>query len=86
MRGVPLDRKKVHAELWAARDRHGRVKIYQKQFAEHLAISVSHMSRIIQEFEEDGRIKKVGARYRNVGIYAITDPALFGEVSGLSTP
>lgn len=86
MRGVPLDRAMVHAEIWKARDKHGKVKIYQKQFAEYLKISQFHMSRVIGEFEAEGRIKKVGARYRNIGIYVVTDPANFGEVSGLSSP
>lgn len=84
MRGVPLDRMEVHQKIWAARDRRGRVKIYQKQFAEHLGISIYHMSRIIKEFEEQGRLKKIAARYRNVGVYVVSDPVAFGN--GLSGP
>ncbi len=85
-RGVPLSRTELHDELWAARDRSGKVKIYQKQLAIHLGISQSHMSRVITDMEAQGRIKKIGARYRNVGIYLIRDPAEFPftSVTGLS--
>lgn len=84
--GVPLDRQKVHETLWEARDRGGKVQIYQKQFAGFLGISVTHMSRVIRDFEQEGRIKKIAARYRNVGVYVIRDPADFlaSKVTGLS--
>lgn len=86
MRGVPLDREMVHAEIWKARDKHGKVKIFQKKFAEHLHISQYHMCRVIADFEAEGRIKKIGARHLNIGIYAVKDPAEFGASSGLGTP
>lgn len=85
-RGVPIDRQEVHAKIWAARDKSGRVKIYQKRFAESLHISQYHMSRIIREFEEQGRIKKIAARYRNIGIYVVEDPAMFNGTGGLTAP
>ena len=79
--GVPLSRDEVHKKLWEARNRSGKVRILQKDFAVFLGISQTHMSRVLRDLQAEGRIKKVGARYRNVGIYAIKDPA---EFSGLS--
>lgn len=75
--GLAIDRAAIHKKIWDARDRRGLVKIYQKQFAQHLGISAPHMSRIIAEMIEQGRLKKVGARYRNVGVYDVRDPADF---------
>lgn len=75
--GLPIDRPEIHRKLWNARDRSGKCKIYQKVFAAHLKISAPQLCRIIKEFEESGRIKKVGSTYRNVGVYVIRDPADF---------
>lgn len=77
-RGVPINRLAVHTQLWEARDRMGRVKIHQSQFAEHLGISIYQMNRVIRDFEEEGRLKKIAAKYRNVGVYVVTDPVEFG--------
>ena len=79
--GIPIDRDWIHEQIWNARDRRGRVKIFQKRFAETLGISAPQMNRIIREFETEGRLKKVGARIRNVGIYVVRDPEEFDEVS-----
>lgn len=86
MRGVPIDRQAVHVKIWEARSKNGSVKIYQKKFAEACGISQYHMSRIIREFEAEGRLKKIGARYRNIGIYAVEDPAKFNGTAGLEAP
>lgn len=82
--GVPIDRQAVHQEIWEARTRNGTCKIYQKKFAAHLKISVYQMSRIIKELEKDGKITKIGSRYRNVGIYKVSDPASFTAAGGSS--
>lgn len=76
--GVPVDVLAIHQELWDARKRNGTVQIYQKKFAAHLNLSQYHMSRVIRRMTEEGRIKKIAARYRNVGIYQVMDPADFG--------
>ncbi len=75
--GKPIDRYEIHKKIWDARNRNNKVKIVQKDFAAHCGIAVTHMSRLIKEFERDGRLKKVGARYRNVGIYVVRDPDTF---------
>lgn len=84
-RGVPLDREALHQMLWKAADRSGKLRIFQKQLAVYLGIAPTHMSRVIRDFEEEGRIKKIGSRYRNVGIYAVRDPAEFtpAKITGL---
>lgn len=83
--GVPLKLDAIHEEIWQSRNRNNKVTIYQKKFAAHLHISVFTMSRKIKELEESGRIKKIGARYRNVGVYIVNDPAEFsGKNNGLT--
>lgn len=77
--GVPLDRPDIHRQMWEARDRSGKVPIHQKKFAAFLGISPTHLSRVIKDFEEQGRLRKVGARYRNVGVYIVRDPVEFDQ-------
>lgn len=77
--GTPIDRDAIHRKIWAASDRNHKVKIVQKDFAVFCGIAVTHMSRLIKEFEKDGRLKKVGARYRNVGVYVVRDPDTFNS-------
>ena len=86
MRGVPVDRQQLHVKIWEARDKSGKVKIYQKKFAEAQGLSPYHMSRIIRDFEKEGRLRKVGARYRNIGIYVVADPGQFDGTAGLESP
>lgn len=83
--GVPVDIQKLHRQIWDARDRRGLVKIYQKAFARHVGVTVYTMSRLMRQLSEEGRIKKVGARYRNVGIYKVNDPVEW-ETNGLEAP
>lgn len=77
MRGLAIDRADIHKKIWDQRNRRGIVKIFQKAFAAHLGISTPQMSRIIHELMEQGRIVKIGSRYRNVGVYEVKDPANF---------
>lgn len=81
--GVKADRDAIHQQIWDARDRRNLVKIHQGDFAHHLGLSGPHLCRIMKEFERDGRIKKIGSRYRNVGVYEVRDPESY---TGLSTP
>lgn len=76
--GSPIDREALHKIIWEASDRRNhKIKIVQKDFAVFYGIAVTHMSRLIKEFEKEGRLKKVGARYRNVGVYVVRDPDTF---------
>lgn len=84
-KGKPIDRNSLHNQLWDARDRHNRVKIHQRKFAKFLGITHTHMCRIIGDFEEEGRIRKIAAREKNVGVYLITDPAEYHS-TGLTHP
>lgn len=75
--GIKFDRQKLHQDMWDARDRNGKLQIFQKEWAKTHDITHFVMCRVMKDFEDEGRIKKIGARYRNVGIYVIYDPADF---------
>lgn len=79
--GKPIDITAIHQTLWDAKDHTKKVKIYQKQFALYCGISAPHMSRVVKRLQEEGRIKKVGTRYRNVGVYLVYDPETFNSKS-----
>lgn len=81
--GVRADRDEIHRKLWEARDRRDLVQIHQGRFAAHLGLTGPHLCRILKEFESVGRVKKIGARYRNVGVYQISDPETY---TGLTAP
>lgn len=89
------DRQKLHETLWSRTDSHGKITLVQKDFAKETGIDVFQLCRIIGEFEEEGRMKKIAARYRNVGVYVVRDPARWsagavpegaGESSGTAQP
>jgi len=71
-----IDRDNLHGYLWEQADRRHVLRIHQRQLAETLNISHWHLCRILREFEDGGRIKKIGTRYKNVGVYQILEPAL----------
>lgn len=80
-KGHPIDRTAIHEHIWNQRNRRNCVQIYQKQMAEELGISNYHLNRIIKNFEAAGRLKKIGARRLNIGVYVVRDPQLFAETS-----
>lgn len=82
--GVRVDVRALHKTIWDARDRRNLVQIHQIKFARFLGLSGPTLNRHLKNFEREGRIKKVGARRRNVGIYLVVDPAEFE--SGLKAP
>lgn len=82
VRGKAISRSKIHEQLWDARNRKDCVKIHQAEYAAYVGISSPHMSRIMGELQEQGRVKKIAARKGNIGIYLIKDPADFPETNG----
>lgn len=63
--------------MWADTDVRGKVVLVQKDLAAELGLSKFVMCRIIGSLEDDGRIKKIASRYKNVGVYTVRDPAEF---------
>lgn len=80
MRGQAVDRLALHQTLWSRSDRFGKVQILQGDLAKELGITNPTMSNIIKAMSEEGRLKKVAARKRNIGVYQIKDPADFEHV------
>lgn len=77
MKGQKVDRLALHERFWAQADRFGKVEIYQKGLAEELHLTAPTVSLIMKELVEEGRIRKVASKRRNVGVYAVRDPANF---------
>lgn len=74
---MKVDRYDLHDHLWDKADRFGRCLIYQKELASELDITQATMSLIVKELTESGRIKKIAAKQRNIGIYVVRDPTQF---------
>ena len=76
-RGKTIDRVALHCDLWSKSDRLNRIEIYQKELAQTLGVTQATMSLIIKDLVEDGRVRKIASKPRNVGIYVVRDPAQF---------
>lgn len=80
MRGQRIDRLELHKMLWKRADRFGKVEIHQGRLSEELHVTKPTMSLIMTELTQEGRVKKVGSKYRNVGVYTIRNPVDFPHI------
>lgn len=76
-RGVSIDRAALHRVIWRRTDRRRTIKIHQGMFGEELGISPYHLSRLIAELCEQGKMRKLSTDRHYVGTYVIADPADF---------
>lgn len=84
---MKVDRIELHERLWQDADRLKRVTIHQKQLSEEYGVTHATMNIAVRDLEKQGRIRKVAAKMRNVGIYVVRDPAAFEhEFEGVLTP
>lgn len=70
----PMDRDALHRVWFRRASRSGKLKIVQTEWAEMLGCTNHTLSRVLKEFVEEGRVKKVG-----YCLYHITDPQQFVE-------
>lgn len=80
-RGKTINRHEIHEYLWENRDRFDQVRIHQKQFADYIGCTSATMCHIIADLTDQGRITKVAAEEKNVGIYRISDPENWSETA-----
>lgn len=66
-----VDRDLLHQYLYKNSDRHHMMTISPSELADALGISVFHMSRILKEMKETGRLRVVGKRVE------VVDPDLY---------
>lgn len=67
-RGDKIDRQLLHEYLWKISGRNGVLLVSQTELAEDLQVTIFTISHIFKEMREDGRVTKVGSKYK------ITDP------------
>jgi len=79
VRGKPIDRAEIHQHLWEQSDRNHRLIIHQSEFALFLEITQPTANRLMRDLVHQGRIRKIGTRSRNVGMYLVRDPKDFVE-------
>jgi DNA-binding MarR family transcriptional regulator len=80
--GVKVDRAALHRVLWRRTDRRRTLKIHQGMFGEELGISPWHLSRLLKELEDAGRVRKLTTDRHYVGTYVVYDPADFTDEPG----
>lgn len=67
----------MHQLLFRRTDRRGSLKLQANALALEIGLSPYHFSRIMAEFQEDGRMREVARAKHNVRTYMVTDPAIF---------
>lgn len=68
-----IDRDALHRWLWTKRDpSNDRLRIHQAELAEALMVRSDTVFRIVKEFCEQGRMKKIARD--PVGLYELIDP------------
>lgn len=72
-----VDRDALHRFLYERSNSRSQIKINQTDLAVQLDITRGTMYRVLKEMVEAGRLRKVEALERNVGVYQIVDPALW---------
>jgi hypothetical protein len=78
-----LDRDALHRYLHDRCDAHGKVKVVQKLLAEQLDVTHYTISRILKEFVQEGRVKKLGKDAHNVSTYIVSDPETWSHYAGV---
>lgn len=73
-RAASVDRDVLHRILAGRASVTGRLKIHQAELAKELGVTKFTMSRIIHEFLESGRLRKLGSAKGNIATYIIADP------------
>lgn len=78
-----IDRDALHRLLWRSRNqRTGSVTFKNQEMADYTGISVYTFSRIMAEFQRDGRLRCVRTGRHSVKIYEVADPAAWESLSG----
>ena len=71
----PLDRDALHSYLWnKAHPVSHRVPVHQGELADALQVTRGTVVRVLKEMIEQGRLRKVDSKERNVQVYEVTDP------------
>lgn len=70
-KGEAIDLDALHALLLERAGRLGKVKIHQRDLAAELGVTHFAICRVLARMEEEGRIKRIGQGYKNVGLYAV---------------
>lgn len=78
-----LDRDALHSFLWDRTDSKDVIRIVQRELAEQLGVTIYTMSRVVKEFCQEGRLKKVQTSNHNIQSYVVCEPGAWknGEVA-----
>lgn len=72
-----VDRDALHQFLYERSNSRSQIRINQTELATQLDVTRGTMYRVLKEMLEAGRLRKVEALERNVGVYQIVDPAVW---------
>lgn len=70
-----LDRHGLHVWLWENSDRMGRITVRGPELSDQLGITKFHLSRILGELQEAGRMKLLARGKAKIPTFIIADPA-----------
>lgn len=74
-----VDRPLLHRYLWSKSDRMNRLQLNQQALAAELGVNQYTVSRIMREFLESGRVRRLAIGRGNSRTYVVMDPDSFPE-------
>lgn len=73
-----LDRDALHKYLWDRSTHHThRIPVHQGDLADALQVTRGTVVRVLNEMVEQGRIRKVDSKEKNVRVFQIIDPEVW---------
>lgn len=81
-----VDRDALHWFLFNRTNSKANIKINQTELAQQLDITRGTMYRVLKEMIDGGRLRKVEALERNVGVYQIVHPDVWASQQANAAP
>lgn len=82
-----VDRDALHQFLYDRSNSKSQIRINQTELATQLDVTRGTMYRVVKEMLDTGRLRKVEALEKNVGVYQIVNPGLWqAQQTGTSPP
>lgn len=79
----PLDRDALHRYMWDRCNAHHRIPVHQGELADALGVTRGTIVRVLNELVEQGRMRKVDSKLKNVRVFHVVDPEVW---SGAKAP
>lgn len=81
-----VDRDALHQFLYDRSNSKSHIRINQTELATQLDVTRGTMYRVLKEMLDSGRLRKVEALERNIGVYQIVNPEVWAPAGAAPPP